>query len=269
MGEEHVPRESVERIRGIEQKGAYVHLLFKLRGLPRYGPPLEHLNAEPMTRFSLGLFTEPEELQAVRNRNAVRAERQEQRLTVGIARAAASISVPARQMSWKPVVGGHAARVAVTSPEAGSLRLALDLAGVPADVEMIFFGSADEARIEGPLKVGAIADRHGVTLVNVFHAGDGNLHPNICYDRSDPDLVERVRRASTEIMAACVAAGGSITGEHGVGSDKIDYMPLMFDATTLAVMCDVRRAFDPEGRANPGKVIPLRSCREWRAGGVG
>ena len=117
-------------------------------------------------------------------------------------------------------------------------------------------------------RIGAIAERHSVTLVNVFHAGDGNLHPNICYDRSDPDLVERVRLASLEIMEACVAAGGSITGEHGVGSDKVDYMPMMFDSVTLATMCDVRRVFDPDGRANPGKVIPVRSCREWRAGGV-
>jgi FAD/FMN-containing dehydrogenase len=77
-----------------------------------------------------------------------------------------------------------------------------------------------------------------------------------------------VQSASKEIMAACVAAGGSITGEHGVGSDKLEYMPLLFDEATLAAMCDVRRGFDPDGRANPGKVVPLRSCREWRAGRV-
>jgi hypothetical protein len=101
----------------------------------------------------------------------------------------------------------------------------------------------------------------------VFHAGDGNLHPNICYDGRDPDLRERVRRASGEIMAACVAAGGSITGEHGVGSDKIDYMPLIFDDTTLAAMCQVRRVFDPRGVANPNKVIPTHFCREWAPNG--
>lgn len=117
-------------------------------------------------------------------------------------------------------------------------------------------------------RISAIAAEHRVTVVNVFHAGDGNLHPNICYDRADPALVERVRRASREIMEACVAAGGSITGEHGVGSDKLEYMPLIFDEGTLAAMCEVRRAFDPDGRANPGKVVPVRACREWRAGGV-
>ena len=117
-------------------------------------------------------------------------------------------------------------------------------------------------------RIAAIAAHHQVTVVNVFHAGDGNLHPNICYDRSDAGLLERVGHVSREIMEACVAAGGSITGEHGVGTDKMQYMPLMFDTTTMDLMCDVRRAFDQDGRANPGKVVPVRSCREWRAGGV-
>ena len=65
-------------------------------------------------------------------------------------------------------------------------------------------------------------------------------------------------------MAACVAAGGSITGEHGVGKDKMDYMPLIFDAETLGAMQAVRRVFDPAERANPGKVLPVHACREWR-----
>jgi glycolate oxidase subunit GlcD len=113
-------------------------------------------------------------------------------------------------------------------------------------------------------RIGEIRDRHGLVISNVFHAGDGNLHPNISYDRRDPVLAERVRTANREIMEACMAVGGSITGEHGVGSDKIDYMDQMFDPSTLAAMCDLRRVFDPAERANPGKVIPRRSCREWR-----
>jgi len=117
-------------------------------------------------------------------------------------------------------------------------------------------------------RIMALSRDHQVMVVNVFHAGDGNLHPNICYDRSDAALVERVHHVSRAIMEVCVAAGGSITGEHGVGSDKVGYMPLLFDETTLGAMCDVRRIFDPEGRANPGKVIPVHSCREWRAGGI-
>jgi FAD/FMN-containing dehydrogenase len=75
-----------------------------------------------------------------------------------------------------------------------------------------------------------------------------------------------VKEASRAIMQACVDAGGSITGEHGVGSDKIDYMPLVFDPASLRTMCAVRRAFDPEGRANPTKVVPVHYCREWAQG---
>jgi FAD/FMN-containing dehydrogenase len=112
-------------------------------------------------------------------------------------------------------------------------------------------------------RITAIGQAHGLLVANVFHAGDGNLHPNICYDSRDAELTERVHRASREIMSACVAAGGSITGEHGVGSDKLEYMPLIFDPESLAAMCDVRRVFDPEQRANPGKVVPLHACREW------
>jgi glycolate oxidase subunit GlcD len=114
-------------------------------------------------------------------------------------------------------------------------------------------------------RIEEIRARHRLTISNVFHAGDGNLHPNISFDRRDPDLTDRVQVACREIMAACVAAGGSITGEHGVGSDKIDYMPLIFDGDTLAAMRAVRLAFDPGERANPGKVVPLHACREWRA----
>jgi glycolate oxidase subunit GlcD len=110
-----------------------------------------------------------------------------------------------------------------------------------------------------------IRREHDLTISNVFHAGDGNLHPNISFDRRDPLVSERVQIACREIMAACVAAGGSITGEHGVGSDKIDYMPWIFDSDTLGAMRAVRRAFDPTELANPGKVVPVHACREWTA----
>lgn len=114
-------------------------------------------------------------------------------------------------------------------------------------------------------RIGDIRDRFGLHISNVFHAGDGNLHPNISFDRHNALLAEKVREASREIMSVCIAAGGSITGEHGVGNDKIDYMPLVFDAETLGCMMAVRRAFDPGGRANPGKVVPAHACREWTA----
>ncbi|HEX7336278.1 MAG TPA: FAD-linked oxidase C-terminal domain-containing protein [Gemmatimonadales bacterium] len=114
-------------------------------------------------------------------------------------------------------------------------------------------------------QIEGIRREYGLTISNVFHAGDGNLHPNISFDRRDPVVAARVKSACREIMAACVAVGGSITGEHGVGSDKIDYMPWIFDAESLGAMRAVRRAFDPAEMANPGKVVPVRACREWCA----
>ena len=110
-----------------------------------------------------------------------------------------------------------------------------------------------------------IADRHRVKVCNVFHAGDGNLHPNIGYDANDPDESARVHHAMREIMGVCVAAGGTITGEHGVGLDKLPYMEAIFSPASLAAMCTLREAFDPDRRANPGKVVPVHACREWHA----
>jgi len=109
-----------------------------------------------------------------------------------------------------------------------------------------------------------ISARHRVKVCNVFHAGDGNLHPNIGYDANDADETRRVHAAMREIMGVCVAAGGTITGEHGVGLDKLEYMDLIFSPESLAAMCQLRDVFDPERRANPGKVVPVHSCREWR-----
>jgi glycolate oxidase subunit GlcD len=109
-----------------------------------------------------------------------------------------------------------------------------------------------------------IATRHGVTVCNVFHAGDGNLHPNVPYHGSDPDESARVADAMREIMRTCVAAGGTITGEHGVGLDKLEYMELIFSPESLAAQCRLRDAFDPDRRANPGKVVPIHNCQEWR-----
>jgi glycolate oxidase len=113
--------------------------------------------------------------------------------------------------------------------------------------------------------IAAIAARYALRVSNVFHAGDGNLHPNISFDATVPGLRERVEQASSEIMHACVAAGGTITGEHGIGVDKLRYMPWIYDGQTLAAMHAVRRVFDPDERVNPGKVIPVHACREWRA----
>ncbi|MEZ4280443.1 MAG: FAD-linked oxidase C-terminal domain-containing protein [Myxococcota bacterium] len=112
-------------------------------------------------------------------------------------------------------------------------------------------------------KVCEICDRHRLKLANVFHAGDGNLHPNICFDRRDPDELARVMAAGKEILEACVAVGGVITGEHGVGVEKRDYMHLVFGAADLDPMMRLRDTFNPDGFCNPGKIIPTtRFCVE-------
>lgn len=111
--------------------------------------------------------------------------------------------------------------------------------------------------------IAAIGTKHGVQVCNVFHAGDGNLHPNIPYDATDAEESGRVHAAMQEIMARCIAAGGTITGEHGVGLDKLPYMEALFAAETLDAMCSLRDVFDPARRANPGKVVPVRACKEW------
>ena len=112
-------------------------------------------------------------------------------------------------------------------------------------------------------EIARIADELDLKVCNVFHAGDGNLHPNIAYDANNSDEAARVHLAMGAIMKACIDAGGSITGEHGVGLDKLAYMESIFSAESLDAMCALRSVFDPERRSNPGKSIPTHSCREW------
>jgi glycolate oxidase len=114
-------------------------------------------------------------------------------------------------------------------------------------------------------QVAEISARHGVRIANVFHAGDGNLHPNILFDMRAPGELERVIEAGAAILKACVAVGGSITGEHGVGLEKKAYIGLLFSEQDLAAMARVRRVFDPDGRFNPAKIFPTPiSCGEVR-----
>jgi glycolate oxidase subunit GlcD len=111
-----------------------------------------------------------------------------------------------------------------------------------------------------------IAGRHQLRIANVFHAGDGNLHPLICFDSRSADQVKHVKEAGRELMEVCVAAGGTITGEHGVGLDKRELLPLVFSEADMNAMLSVRAAFDPLGLCNPGKIIPmLRGCGEASA----
>ena len=112
-------------------------------------------------------------------------------------------------------------------------------------------------------RIRALSERSGLGIGNVFHAGDGNLHPLICYDESVPGQSALAEEVAGEILTYCVEAGGSITGEHGVGADKKEYMPRMFSADDLDVMQKVRDAIDPRRLCNPGKVLPTpRLCGE-------
>jgi glycolate oxidase subunit GlcD len=117
--------------------------------------------------------------------------------------------------------------------------------------------------VEAIEAITAIGQRHRVTLTNILHAGDGNLHPNIAFDRNDPDERARVIAAGHEILQLCVELGGSISGEHGIGSEKLEHFALMYDENDLDVMLRAKAAFDPTGVCNPGKVLPSRSaCAE-------
>jgi glycolate oxidase len=110
-------------------------------------------------------------------------------------------------------------------------------------------------------RIDEIVKTHGLRVGNVFHAGDGNLHPNILYDPRNPGEVDRVLAAGAEIMKLCVDVGGSISGEHGIGIEKQNFMPWIFSAADLEVMAQVKSAFNPGGRCNPGKVFPTaKSC---------
>ncbi|WP_088240974.1 glycolate oxidase subunit GlcD [Calothrix rhizosoleniae] len=112
-------------------------------------------------------------------------------------------------------------------------------------------------------EIEALGEKSGYKIANVFHAGDGNLHPLILYDNSVPGALEKVEEVGGEILKLCVKVGGSISGEHGIGADKKCYMPDMFSDADLETMQWVREVFNPRGLANPGKIFPTpRTCGE-------
>jgi glycolate oxidase len=109
----------------------------------------------------------------------------------------------------------------------------------------------------------AVSEKHGIAVANVFHAGDGNIHPILMFDERDPDQVRRVLLASHDILDECIHLGGSVTGEHGIGVEKLDFMPKLFAPEDLAFMKRLRAAFNPDGRCSPGKLFPTAGgCAE-------
>jgi glycolate oxidase len=112
-------------------------------------------------------------------------------------------------------------------------------------------------------RMAAMSERYGLQVANVFHAGDGNLHPLILYDANEPGELDRAEAFGADILRMCVEVGGVLTGEHGVGVEKRDLMPVMFDEADLNQQLRIKCAFDPELKLNPGKVFPeLRRCAE-------
>jgi glycolate oxidase len=112
--------------------------------------------------------------------------------------------------------------------------------------------------------IGALSRKYGLAVGNVFHAGDGNLHPLILYDANKPSDLKKAEELGGEILEACIAVGGTITGEHGVGVEKINQMCLQFTKEELDQFHALKAAFDPKGLLNPGKAVPKPArCAEF------
>lgn len=105
-------------------------------------------------------------------------------------------------------------------------------------------------------QISEISQKYAIRVANVFHAGDGNLHPIALFDERNPDETRRALQTSNEILEACIAVGGSVTGEHGIGVEKIDFMPLIFSPEDLALMAKIKSVFNPNDLCNPGKIFP-------------
>jgi glycolate oxidase len=127
-------------------------------------------------------------------------------------------------------------------------------------------GVVPRTKIAATLRyIAEVAAKYSLTISNIFHAGDGNMHPIILFDARKPEELEKAQQAGFDILRYCISVGGSITGEHGVGMEKMDLMPDQFSPETLAMMGRLKSLFDPEARLNPGKVLPLgRGCMEAR-----
>jgi glycolate oxidase len=163
-----------------------------------------------------------------------------------------------------------AARVQVSASEAERLRFwagrknAFPAAGRAAPAYYCMDGTIPRRHLGAMLKsIQAMETKYGIRCPNVFHAGDGNLHPLILFDDGDPDSVARAEAFGAEILAESVRLGGTVTGEHGVGVEKLDAMCAQFGAATLEAFFGVKRAFDPAGLLNPDKAVPtLHRCAE-------
>jgi glycolate oxidase len=167
--------------------------------------------------------------------------------------------------------GAGAMRITVSGSEAERLKFwsgrkaAFPAVGRISPDYYCMDGTIPRKRVGEVLQfIGAMEKKYGLRCPNVFHAGDGNLHPLILFDANDPDQLRRTEAFAGEVLEKCVAVGGTITGEHGVGVEKIDQMCVQFGAAELETFHAIKRAFDPQGLLNPGKAIPtLARCAEF------
>jgi glycolate oxidase len=127
-------------------------------------------------------------------------------------------------------------------------------------------GVVPRTRIADTLRfIYRVSEKHQLTISNIFHAGDGNMHPIILFNHHRPEEMERTKRAGESILEYCISVGGSITGEHGVGMEKNELMPLLFPEATLVTIGKLKSVFNPDNRLNPGKLLPTgKGCREVR-----
>ncbi|WP_169981232.1 FAD-binding oxidoreductase [Tautonia rosea] len=117
-------------------------------------------------------------------------------------------------------------------------------------------------------RITEIGEKYQIQIANVFHAGDGNIHPILLFDERDPDQIRKVLEASHEILDECIACGGSVSGEHGIGVEKLEFMPKLFSSSDLDAMVAIRNVFNPEGRCSPGKMLPIGvGCIERKSPG--
>ncbi len=169
------------------------------------------------------------------------------------------------------LAGAGATRLAVSRDDAERLRFwsgrkaAFPAVGRISPDYYCMDGTIPKKRLGEVLNfIGAMEKKYGLRCPNVFHAGDGNLHPLILFDANDPGQLKRTEEFAAEVLEKCVAVGGTITGEHGVGVEKIDQMCVQFGTAELEIFHAIKRAYDPKGLLNPGKAVPaLSRCAEF------
>jgi len=168
------------------------------------------------------------------------------------------------------VAGAREVRLAATAEERELLwkgrKNAFGAVGRVSPTYYVQDGVVPRTKISPTLRfIGEAGKRHGLTISNIFHAGDGNLHPIILFNPRVPGDLEKARACGEEILSYCIQAGGSITGEHGVGMEKNELMSKLFSDDTLEMIRALKLLFDPDNRLNPGKVLPTgRGCMEIR-----